>query len=74
MHDVTHMYVFGADHLALDNQSMCSSLEKTICPAHRLPLLPIALCVGLRLWAFSPFHISVSVGVVLFRLCLAAGG
>lgn len=73
MHDVTHMYDFRAVCFALDNRSMCSSLE-TICPAHSLPLLPVALCVGRRLWAFPPFHVSVSVGVVLFRSCLAAGG
>ena len=44
-----HLHVISrADHLILDNQLVCSSLGKTISPAHLIPQLPVVLCLGLR--------------------------
>lgn len=50
-----------AEHLVLDNQLTCSSLQKTVSPACSIPLLPIVLC--LQWWArkFPLFHVSISL-------------
>lgn len=47
------MYVSRADLLTLDNQLMCSSLERTTSPAPSFTHLPIVLCVELRPHVFS---------------------
>jgi hypothetical protein len=44
------MYVFRDDHLELDNQLVCSSLQKTISPSlsirHREPRAPELELIG----------------------------
>lgn len=40
--------IFRDGHLVLDNQLMCSSLDKTTSPVLRIPKLPIILCVELK--------------------------
>lgn len=37
MYNVTHMYDFRADHLALDNRLVCFSLEEVILPTLSIP-------------------------------------
>ena len=46
LYNVTCMYAFRDYLLVLDNQLMCSSLEKTISLAFSILQLPIVLCVG----------------------------
>ena len=57
-------------HLVLHNQLEGSFLRKTISSAFSISLLPIVSCLGLRFHKLFPFHINMSVGVliqVLFR-------
>lgn len=44
------MYVFRADHLALDSQLVCSSLGKT---NYSTSQLPTVFCIRFRSWAIS---------------------
>ena len=47
---VSCMYVFKADHLALDNQLMCPSLVKAISPASSVACS--SLCMAEATWTF----------------------
>jgi hypothetical protein len=47
--NVTCMYIFRADPLALESQLVCSSLRQTTAAAFSFPQMPVALLVGLRL-------------------------
>lgn len=64
------LYLYD-DHLVLDDQSGCAFPEETISPALSILQLPRVLCLGLKSFEQSPFHISRSAGVtavqVLFR-------
>lgn len=55
LHNVMIMYVFRAQLLALDHQSVCSSLRKTFSPTLRTSQLFIILCIGLRQTTLYPF-------------------
>lgn len=65
MCNVISMYVFRLEHLLLDNQLVCSSLEKTVSLPHSIPSLHIILCVGLRFLRISSSSFYKSVGVFL---------
>jgi hypothetical protein len=54
-----YLYVFRSNHLVLDNQLVCSSLEKRICPALSIPQLPVVVYVGLRPPGLSADHSGV---------------
>jgi hypothetical protein len=45
-------------------------LGKTIFPAPCISVLPVVICVGLWPPVCSPFHISMSIGVILAQLML----
>ena len=47
------VYVFAAYHLALDSQLMCTFLRKTAGPALNCSLLPVVLCIVLRLFSLT---------------------
>lgn len=54
---MTHICVFRPGYLVLDQQLLCSSLDKTISPTLSLPELLVVLCVvlrhgGLSCWCF----------------------
>ena len=68
LYSVTCVYVFRADHLVLDNQSLCSALGKTISPALSYPQPSVVLCVGLRLrlCGLASVHLGMSPVVTLF--------
>ena len=63
------MYVFRADHLALDNQLVCSSLEKMNPSTLSFASLPIVLCGGLGAYElFPPICLGTSIEVILIQL------
>lgn len=62
------MYVFRSDQLALDNQTGCSYLGKSISPAPSFPQVPGVLCVELRLPGPSFIYFHMSVVVVFVQL------
>ena len=49
---------------------MCYSLWKTILPTLRISQLPVVLCVRERPLSLSLVHISMSIIVALFNLCV----
>lgn len=55
---VASVFVSGTDHLALENQLVCSNLESTS-PARCFPRLLVVLCVGLRLRGLFPMQFVV---------------
>jgi hypothetical protein len=61
------IYYFRVDHLLFDNQLVCSSLGKTICPAFKFPLLPYILCAELMPCEHLPIHFGMFL-VVLVHL------
>jgi hypothetical protein len=65
---VTCKYVFSADHLALDNQLICSSLEKAATTSANFSQLPIVLYLELRLLGLFPVYFGMSIGFVLVQL------
>lgn len=65
LYNATHTNVFRADRLVLCNQSVCSSLGKTMSPTLSLPYLPVVLRVGLRPCALFLFHFSMFITVLL---------
>jgi hypothetical protein len=69
VYNVTCIYVFRADHLALDKQLVSSSLGKIISLALSIPHLPIVLCVGFEAsWGFLYLGASIVVFVqLMFR-------
>ena len=64
-YNVACRYVFKMDHLALDNQLVCSLLGKATSPALSFPQLPIVLCVGCRPSGFFLVQSGMSIGVSL---------
>lgn len=67
-HKVSRVYVFKADHLALDNQLRCSSLEMTTSPDPNFPQLSVVLCTLLNTCELS---ICVVLGQLTFgQSCL----
>jgi hypothetical protein len=62
------MYVFRADHLALNNQLLYSSLGKTISLEPSFPQLSNVLYVGLRTYRLSHVQFGMSIGVILVQL------
>lgn len=50
---VTYKNVFESDHLLLDNELLCSYLEKSISSTLIFPQLSVALCVGFILCRLS---------------------
>lgn len=66
--NVTCMYAFRTDQLALDNQTGCSYLGKSISPTPSFPQVPGVLCVELRLPGLSFIHFHMSVFVVVVQL------
>lgn len=70
--NVTCMYVFRTDQLALDNQTTCSYLGKSISPTRSFPQVPGVLCVELRLPGPSFIYFHMSVVVVLFSSYLGS--
>lgn len=61
--------VFWADdHLAFENQVVCSFLEKTTSPSPNFPLLPMVLYVGLRPNGLFPIYFGMFIGVIVVQL------
>lgn len=69
VYNVINMYVFRLEYLLLDNQLVCSSLEKTVSLPRSIPSLPIILCVRLRFLAFPCSEVLVLHFLTLF-VCL----
>lgn len=74
MHVTVCMYVFKADDLVLNSQSVCSSMDKTVSHAFRISQLPVLLSVLLSPHDLSFIHfgmtiISVFVQVVFRQSC-----
>lgn len=51
---------------------MCSSLGRTLHPALSIPQLPVVLCLRLESHEISPFHVSMSVDIVLVQVLLGS--
>lgn len=64
----TCMYVFGADHLALNNQLRYCSLGETTSLVPNFPQLSKVLYVGLRTYRLSYVQFGMSIGVILVQL------
>lgn len=62
------MYAFSAEHLALDNHFVCSSLEKKISSTLSISCLPVTLFVGLKPCGLPHFHTVMSLGLVFFSV------
>lgn len=56
LYKVTHMDLFKAGHLVLDNKLVCPSWGKTLSPMLSIAWLCVVLCVGLQLCGLSPIH------------------
>jgi hypothetical protein len=67
-HHLTFMYVFRADHLAPDNQLVCSSLGRATYPAPSFTQLPIVVSVASRSMGFFPVQFDFLVGALLIQL------
>lgn len=52
LYNVTRMYVFRGDHVVLDKQLVCSSLEKAVSPTLSIPQLLVGLFSTEASWAF----------------------
>lgn len=65
-HLMLPIYVFNADHLALDTILLCSSLGESTTPASSFPLLPVVLYVGLRSYGLSFVQLARSLVSSLF--------
>lgn len=70
VYNVVCMYVFRADHLTLDNQSVCSSLGKATSLAPNFPQLPRVPCAELRLCGISLVPFDMTIGVILAQVRL----
>lgn len=51
--------------LVVDNQLVCSSIEKNISLSLSIPYLPVILYVGLRPHQLSLAHFGMSIGFIL---------
>lgn len=67
LYNVTYTYVFRAELLALDKQSMCLPLERAVSPAPAIPRLPKVLCVGLRPPGLFPIQFGMSISVIIVQ-------
>lgn len=65
---VTCMYIFRANHLALEDLLMCPSLGQNSSLAPSFPRFAIVLCVGLRPSKLFPVHFGTPPGVVLVHV------
>lgn len=61
LYNVNSLYVFKDDHLALDNQRVCSSLGRTN---------SVVFCIGLRPHGLFPANFGMFIGFVLVQLML----
>lgn len=69
-YNVACRYVFKMDHLALDNQLVCSLLGKATSPALSFPQLLVVLCVEYKLHGPFLVYFGLSIGVNLVQLTL----
>lgn len=63
---------FQSNHSLLDKQLACSSLERSISLALRIPYLHIVLLVGLGLLYFLPDHTRIAVFIVFVQISLGS--
>lgn len=64
-------FIIRDDHLILNNQSVGSALGEAISPTISIPFLYIVIFLDLKPHGISTFHISLSIGIALFKICLA---
>ena len=59
------LYVFRADHVALNNELVFSSPGMTTSATFHVIQLPIVLCIGLRLHRVFPTKFDMFTGVLV---------
>lgn len=70
----TYMYVFRVDHLTLDNQLLCSSLEKATSPTPQLSSISYGFLCRVESCVLFPTHFSICTCArrSLFSSCLGS--